>query len=193
MNDHQLTENADPSAGNAASPGAWRLDLRHASCGLMMGAADIIPGVSGGTVALILGIYTRLVTAISHFDSHLIRLLIERKWQSAWTRVDARFLLGLGTGIATGIIGLAKLMRYLLEYHHLQTLAVFFGLILGSTLLVARRIHMPQSMSAAPLWIVGAIAAGVAYWLVGLKLLEPKDETVGLVYVSCAAASRSAR
>ena len=61
----------------------WLADLRTAGCGLLMGGADIIPGVSGGTVALILGIYRRLVTALSHFDGKLFRFVYQRKWRTS--------------------------------------------------------------------------------------------------------------
>jgi uncharacterized membrane protein len=80
-----------------------------------MGGADIIPGVSGGTVALILGIYNRLVHAISRFDFTLLNHLSKREWAKAAEYVDLRFLITLGTGIATGILGLASMMHFLLE------------------------------------------------------------------------------
>ena len=95
--------------------GLQMTDFRTMGCGVLMGAADIVPGVSGGTVALILGIYHRLVTAISHFDRELIRLLASRRWRTAAEHVDLRFVVSLGSGIATGIGGLSFLMNYLLE------------------------------------------------------------------------------
>lgn len=108
--------------------------------GLCMGAADIVPGVSGGTMALILGHYERLVTAISHVDGTLLRLLARRQIAAAADYLDLRFLLGLLTGILTGIVGLASLLHYLLEHQQAYTYAVFSGLILGSSYLVARRL-----------------------------------------------------
>ena len=81
-----------------------------------MGGVDIIPGVSGGTVALILGIYERLLTAISRFDLTLLGYLRKRDLRAAAAHVDLRFLTTLGFGIALGIAGLASLMDYLL--HH---------------------------------------------------------------------------
>lgn len=173
----------DPAHGGNSPPASLGFDFRHAAGGLLMGSADIIPGVSGGTVALILGIYARLVRAISHFDVELVRLLFGRKWLAAWKHVDARFLLALGTGIVIGIVGLANLMRYLLEHHHMQTMAVFFGLIVGSSVLVARRIKIPDGMNVGHLWLLGLVAAGLAFWLVGLPLLEGQNETVSLWYV----------
>lgn len=92
-----------------------RSDLQQIGRGFLMGGADIIPGVSGGTVALILGIYNRLVRAVSRFDLTLFGYLRHRQWKTAAAYVDLRFLITLGIGIATGIIGLASLMHHLLE------------------------------------------------------------------------------
>jgi len=115
-------------------------DLIQVGRGLLMGGADIIPGVSGGTVALILGIYQRLVTAISHCDARLFHLLAKRQWSDVAVHLDLRFVLPLGVGILTGVVSLASLMHYLLDYHLQLTLSVFFGLILASSYLVAQMV-----------------------------------------------------
>ena len=73
--------------------------------GFLMGGADVVPGVSGGTVALIVGIYQRLVTAISHVDLKFLNLLWGRRWREAWGHVDLGFLISLGSGILLGIVG----------------------------------------------------------------------------------------
>lgn len=103
-----------------------------------MGAADMVPGVSGGTVALILGHYRRLVTAISHVDAHLLELTKAGQLRSAAAYLDLRFLLALGFGIATGILSLAGLMHWLLDERMPETLAVFLGLVLASVWIVRR-------------------------------------------------------
>ncbi|MCC7334288.1 MAG: DUF368 domain-containing protein [Pirellulaceae bacterium] len=133
-------------------------DLINWARGLCMGAADIVPGVSGGTMALILGHYQRLVTAISHVDSTLLGLVRRGDFPEAARYLDLRFLLGLLVGIATGIVGLASLMNYLLENQQGYTYAVFFGLILGSSYLVARRLKQWNATCIA-LLIVGTLAA----------------------------------
>ena len=102
-----------------------------------MGGFAIIPGVSGGTVALVLGIYERLITAVSRVDLTLLKMLVARRWKDAAERIDLRFLLALGTGIATGVIGLASTMSWLLARQPQLTSAAFFGLIIGSAWLVA--------------------------------------------------------
>jgi len=136
-----------------------------------MGGADIIPGVSGGTVALVVGIYERLVSAISHFDMNLLRLLTARRWSEAARHVDLRFLIALGLGILTGIVCLADLMQYLLFEQRSYTLAVFFGLILASSWIVAR---MARPHGFAQYGLCGGLAVGaalLAYGLVGLSQL----------------------
>ncbi|MEO8269652.1 MAG: DUF368 domain-containing protein [Aureliella sp.] len=133
-------------------------DLINWARGLCMGAADIVPGVSGGTMALILGHYQRLVTAISHVDGTLLGFIRRGDLQQAARYLDLRFLMGLLIGIATGIIGLASLMNHLLEHQQGYTYAVFFGLILGSSYLVARRLKHWNATCVA-LLIVGSVAA----------------------------------
>lgn len=126
-----------------------------------MGAADIVPGVSGGTVALVLGHYQRLISAISHIDAHSLSLVRQREWSSAWKHIDGRFLLALGLGILIGIGGLASLMHWLLEHRFAETMAVFFGLVLASGWVVAK---MVRRWSASCL--VAMLASAVAAWLI---------------------------
>ncbi len=133
-----------------------------------MGGADIIPGVSGGTVALVLGIYERLVAAISHFDRQLIALLLARQWQAAVRHVDLRFLVVLGTGILTGVVALASLVLTLLLDYRMQTLSVFFGLIFASSLVVARMVRPRSTTELLKCLALATLAAGFAFWLVGL-------------------------
>src|SRR5690606_15128504 len=134
----------------------------------------IVPGVSGGTVALILGIYTRLVTAISRFDLTALGLLrgLELREFAAW--VDLRFLAFLGLGIATGIVGLATTMNFLLEHHLERTLAAFFGMILASSLIVGRMVGPWTALRAAGL-VAGFL---FAYWLVGLPFLRTPPDSL---------------
>lgn len=123
-----------------------------------MGAADIVPGVSGGTMALILGHYERLVTAISHVDGKLLSLIACRDISAAAKYLDLRFLVGLLLGILTGIVGLAALLHYLLENQQAYTYAVFSGLILGSSHLVSQRIAKWR-VGYVLLLLIGALIA----------------------------------
>lgn len=144
-----------------------------------MGGADIIPGVSGGTVALILGIYERLVTAVSRFDLTLLSHVRHLRFRAAAEHIDLRFLLSLASGIALGILGLATLMHYLLENQLQYTFAAFFGLILASSLLVGQMVQRWDALSGACL----AIGAAAAYVLVGLPFTSSPPEGNGYVFV----------
>ena len=112
-----------------------------------MGAADTVPGVSGGTVALIMGHYARLVRAISHVDHHLIKLLRGRRWIEAFHHLDGRFLLMLAIGIATGIVLLANAMHFLLDVYLPETFSVFLGLLVASVWVVVRSVEKWTSVS----------------------------------------------
>ncbi|MCA9238642.1 MAG: DUF368 domain-containing protein [Planctomycetales bacterium] len=154
-------------------------DLGNVLRGFLMGAADIVPGVSGGTVALILGIYQRLVTAVSRVDSTLLTRVIARQWRSAAEYLDLRFLIALGLGIGIGIVGLAHLMHELLTHYREQTYAAFFGLILASSLFVGR-MCLPRTRGMAWLCVLlGAAGVGAAWWVVTLDTVEARH---GLVY-----------
>ncbi len=144
--------------------------------GLAMGAANVIPGVSGGTIALITGIYERLINAIKRCDHNAIKLVLTGKIKQAWEYVDGRFLFLLLSGVAISIVTLARLFEYLLEHHERMTMAFFFGLILLSIVYVAQRI----SAWTPSVWISLLIGSGVA---VGIALLAPASENPAFVYV----------
>lgn len=141
-----------------------------------MGAADIVPGVSGGTVALVLGHYERLITAISHIDARAFKLLRERQWLAVWKHVDGRFLFALGLGILTGIAGLASLMHWLLEFRFAETMAVFFGLVLASGWVVAKMVGR---------WSIGCVvamlASAAAAW--AISSLSPVSGEPSIAYL----------
>ncbi|TWU56542.1 hypothetical protein Poly51_24530 [Rubripirellula tenax] len=126
----------DPVATPSITTHSAGGDLINVVRGFLMGAADTVPGVSGGTVALILGHYTRLVTAISHVDRHLLGLVKEKQFAAAARHLDVRFLAALGAGIAIGIVSLSGLMHWLLEHRMPQTFAVFLGLLVASVWIV---------------------------------------------------------
>lgn len=155
-------------------------DLANAARGVLMGAADIIPGVSGGTVALLLGIYPRLLTAISHVDGELWRLLRGRNWSGAARHLDLRFLLTLAIGILSGILTLAGVLHRLLHDYRQQTLAAFFGLILASGIVVLRMVKPTSDEQRVWCVVLGALAAVFAAWLVLGGHLQPRE---GLAYV----------
>lgn len=126
---------------------------------MLMGAADIIPGVSGGTMAFITGIYQRLLDAITAFDLGLLPLLRRRDWRLIWERVDGAFLLALLAGIATSVFTLARLITWLLASQPLLLWSFFFGLILASALVLLRHITA-WSLAAVLGCCGGALTAG---------------------------------
>ncbi|MEZ5942702.1 MAG: DUF368 domain-containing protein [Planctomycetaceae bacterium] len=149
-------------------------DFAHIGKGLLMGGADVVPGVSGGTVALIVGIYERLVTAVSRCDGTLFGLLTSGRWRAAAAYVDLRFLVTLGLGIGCGVLALGSVMHYLLEHHLQLTYAAFFGLIGASCWLVGKMIPKWNTAEIAMLVIGGAVAV----WVVNQPALtHPPDGT----------------
>lgn len=109
--------------------------------GLLMGAADIVPGVSGGTVAFITGIYDRLLGSIRAVDIAFFRRVLRGDIAGAWQHVDGGFLLALVAGIATSVVSLARVISWLLDHHPVPLWAAFFGLILASALLLMREVE----------------------------------------------------
>lgn len=108
--------------------------------GVAMGAADVIPGVSGGTIAFITGIYERLIAAIKSVNWTNLKLFFTGHFKECWKNVDGNFLLCLFAGIVTSFLSLAKLMTFLLLHYPILVWAFFFGLILASTLFVGKTV-----------------------------------------------------
>ncbi len=108
--------------------------------GIAMGAADVVPGVSGGTVAFIVGIYEELINSIKSINPTNLKLLFSLRIAEFWKEINANFLLALVSGIAISIFSLAKLITYLLENEPVLVWAFFFGLVLSSTYFVAKTI-----------------------------------------------------
>lgn len=113
-------------------------DLRRFLKGFAMGAANVIPGVSGGTIAFITGIYERLIDALKKVDTTTIRLLCRLRIGEAWIRMDGRFLAALAIGAGLSIISLARALEWCFEHYPVLVWAFFFGLIAASLPAVAR-------------------------------------------------------
>lgn len=128
------------SSAESVSGESLRGDLFSVFRGFCMGAADTVPGVSGGTVALILGHYTRLITAISRIDGQFLSLGRSRDIAGAAKHIDARFLIGLGAGILVGVATLSGLMHFLLDHHRPQILSVFLGFLVASVVIVRKEV-----------------------------------------------------
>ena len=106
-----------------------------------MGAADVIPGVSGGTIAFITGIYDQLIGSINSINGTAVKLFFSGKFKEFWKHINGNFLLSIFCGIIISVLSLAGLMQYLLEHHPIQTWAFFFGLIVASSIFILRGIE----------------------------------------------------
>ena len=130
--------------------------------GLLMGAADIVPGVSGGTVAFITGIYDQLLDSIRAVDLEFLARLSRLDIVGAWQHINGKFLLALLLGIATSIFSLAQLVSWILDHHPVPLWAFFFGLILASALVLLREIDRWSAPNVLFLLSAGAVAVFIA-------------------------------
>ncbi|WP_302374081.1 DUF368 domain-containing protein [Alistipes timonensis] len=129
--------------------------------GCAMGMADVVPGVSGGTIAFISGIYEELLDSIRSVNATALKLLLRFRFAEFWRHINGRFLLPVLLGIAVAIFSLARLMTYLLVNHPIAIWSFFFGLIVASALLVARQIGRWDWRTLLA-FVVGAVAA---WWI----------------------------
>ena len=130
--------------------------------GLLMGAADIVPGVSGGTVAFITGIYDQLLDSLRAVDLEFLARLSRLDIAGAWQHINGRFLLALLLGIATSIFSLAQLVSWVLEHHPVPLWAFFFGLILASAAVLLREVDNWSAPKVLCLLSAGAVAVCIA-------------------------------
>ena len=130
--------------------------------GIAMGAADLVPGVSGGTIALITGIYARLIAAIASLGPDALLLILRGRVAETWKSIDGNFLLTLGAGIATAVIGLASLLDWLLQHYPLPLWAGFSGLVLASSLSLISENYRQWSSRE---WALLVIGVGVAVFV----------------------------
>lgn len=133
--------------------------------GMLMGAADVVPGVSGGTVALITGIYQTLLSSISRIDLEALRLLMSGDWRAAWARINGRFLVVLGSGIAISIISLAQGILWALEHYPLPLWSFFFGLIAASAWWLLRQLNRISVFMMALLLCATLAAGSLVLWV----------------------------
>ena len=140
--------------------------------GFTMGSANVIPGVSGGTIALITGIYEELINALKSFDANAFKLLLNRDFSKLLKHINAKFLLFLGIGIVSSVFSIAKLFEFLLEEHPIQIWAFFFGLILASVYFVGKTVDRWTWVNISFFILGSLIALIIAY-------LEPAPTSNG--------------
>ncbi|MBI1184254.1 DUF368 domain-containing protein [bacterium] len=144
--------------------------------GVAMGAANVIPGVSGGTIAFISGIYDTLIQSLKRMDLHALKLLFSFKIKELANYINLSFLVFLFSGVGLSIVTLGKLLKWLFEMYPIPVWAFFFGLIVASVYSVGKTIKK-WNMSA-----IGGILVGTAV-AVSLSFLKPASENANAVYL----------
>ena len=135
-----------------------------AAKGFAMGAANVIPGVSGGTIALLTGIFNELIGALNALlTPKAWKLLFKGSFREFWEYIHGTFLLWLGAGVVASVFSLAKLMEYVLSHHPVQTWAFFFGLILVSAVFMLAELKGKKAVDV--LWLAIGAAMGAAICL----------------------------
>jgi len=142
-----------------------------ATKGMGMGAADVVPGVSGGTIAFITGIYEELIESIKSVNLSSIKLLLQFKLKDFWKAVNGNFLLSIVVGIAISVLSIAKLIKYLLEQHPILIWSFFFGLIVASAIVIAKKITEWKLRSI----IAMIVGIGIAYMVTIVTPAETTD------------------
>lgn len=148
--------------------------------GMLMGAADVVPGVSGGTIAFITGIYKRLLAAIAAFDLSLIKTFKSEGVVGVWRKVDGSFLATLLAGIVTSMALLARVIHFALENHSLWIWSFFFGLVVASVVHIWRQIEAPTISS----WLLLLVGSIIAY---SISIATPVDAPTANWFIFLAA------
>jgi putative membrane protein len=159
---------AEPTSSAPAAAPRWPYLI---ACGLAMGSADVVPGVSGGSMAFILGIYGQLLEAVAGFDLGLLALLRRGQWAAAAQRVHLGFLVPLLAGLLGAVLILVRPITWLYAEHPVFLFAFFFGLIVGSIVLIARHAHWGWSGLVA----MAAGAAAALVFVTRVPVTMPHD------------------
>ena len=141
-----------------------------------MGAADVVPGVSGGTIAFITGIYEQLISSISQVDVPMIKKIFSGQFLEVWRQVNGNFLLSLLIGIGISVLTLAQLAHYLLKEHPIYLWSFFFGLVVASILYIGKQIEKWKLVHL----VSAVLAVAVAYFI---TRLTPANGTDNLFYL----------
>ena len=139
--------------------------------GMAMGAADVVPGVSGGTIAFISGIYEELIDSLSNFNMKALVVWRKEGTPALWQHLNGTFFLFLFTGIGISIFTLSKVVMHLLEVHPVLLWSFFFGLIIASVWMVGKSVKK---------WSIGTVASliigiGIAFWISSIQTTASVD------------------
>jgi putative membrane protein len=152
--------------------------------GMAMGAADVVPGVSGGTIAFISGIYEELLASISAVNFNTLKVLKNEGLSAAWKKVNGNFLSALLFGIFISVLSLSKLISFLLEHHPILVWSFFFGLVLASILFVAKQISKWNFVTVLFL-IFGAV---IAFYITTLQPMVTENSSPLFIFIAGALA-----
>lgn len=152
--------------------------------GMAMGAADVVPGVSGGTIAFISGIYEELLGSICNVNLKLFNTLKKEGLKAAWKQVNGNFLLSLFLGIFISVVTLAKAIKYLLENEPILLWSFFFGLVLASIIYVAKQITKWNFISLLLL----LLSSFLAYYVTTLNPLVNENSSLLFLFLAGAIA-----
>lgn len=152
--------------------------------GMAMGAADVVPGVSGGTIAFISGIYEELLGSISNVNLKLFKTFKKEGLKAAWKQVNGNFLLSLFLGIFISVVTLAKAIKYLLENEPILLWSFFFGLVLASIIYVAKQITKWNFISVLLL----LLSSFLAYYVTTLNPLVNENSSLLFLFLAGAIA-----
>lgn len=147
--------------------------------GISMGAADVIPGVSGGTIAFITGIYEELINSIKSIGPGTLPLLLKGRFSEFWKAINGNFLLSLVTGIFISILSLARLLKFLLENYPVLIWSFFFGLIVASAIYVARTVR-----KWPPAVIISGLAGIGIAWIITVLTPAEANTTWWFIFLS---------
>lgn len=144
--------------------------------GMGMGAADVVPGVSGGTIAFITGIYEELIDSIKSVNLNALKLFFSFKLAAFWKAINGNFLVSVLLGIGISIFSLAKGLEYLLHHYPILVWAFFFGLIVASAIYIARTIKK---------WNAGTVVAGIAGIVVAyfITVISPAEANTTWLFI----------
>ena len=146
--------------------------------GMAMGAADVVPGVSGGTIAFISGIYEELIDSLNNINFSLLKNLKTEGFKNTWNQANGNFLLALLSGVFVSVISLSKGVKWLLEHHPVLLWAFFFGLVLASIIYVGKQIK--TSSWNLKLFVAMGLGAAVAFLITTLNPSESSDANLFL-------------
>ncbi len=152
--------------------------------GMAMGAADVVPGVSGGTIAFISGIYEELLTSISNLNLSLLKTLKSNGIKAVWKQANGSFLLSLVIGIFISIVSLAKVLKWLMENESILLWSFFFGLILASVIYIGKQITNWNIIT----FFVLVTGAGLAFYITTLNPMVNENSSPLFLFLAGAIA-----